>query len=686
MREIPRKNVGLTVFAVRPIICEPLELAALANGVAWVRNHAKRNSPQMVTREITVSDGLSFDAKERVKQAIDIVDLVGGYISLRRQGRNFVGLCPWHDDSRPSLQVNPERQSFKCWVCDVGGDVFSFVMKMESVDFREALQMLAERAGIEIQPERKIVGPQGSFDKRTLYKAMQWAERQYHHCLLHSPDAEPARKYVAERGISPESVEKFQLGFSPLDRDWLVKQLRQSANDADGHRAKILEAVGILIPSSMEYSGFFDRFRGRLLFTIHDSQGRSVGVGGRLLPEIDVNSQAKYVNSPETPLFSKSKLLYGLDLASAAIRKSKCALVMEGYTDVIVAHQYGFQNAVAVLGTALGAEHIRILKRYCDRVILALDGDAAGQRRTAEVLELFVAEQVDMRVLTLPDDLDPCDFLHQRGPEAFAAMLESNTVDALDFAFNVFTSGIDVDRDVNAASQALDKLIGVVSKAPRLRPGVSSVDVFREEKILQRMAAWFRVDEREVRRRLTDLRRKLATRREPYADRERSEAEPQKTAVKAPALNDIEPYQRGLWELLLQYPDGFARAKEAIRLEWLTVDACRDLFVNSLRLIEQGVSPSFERLILEYDEPTMKSLLVALDESGQAKGVGECQPEALLEELIKTFERKEQERRRPSQIAALRESGDDAARQAALLESILRQERDRQGISEPTDG
>ena len=181
----------------------------------------------------------SFDTKERVKQAVDIVDLVGSHIQLRRQGRNYVGLCPWHDDTRPSLQVNPERQSFKCWVCDIGGDVFSFVMKMEGVEFREALQMLADRAGIPVEkPHRQHAAASGASGeaaggsqdtsglahKPVLLQAMAWAEKQYHKCLLEAPEAEAARRYLQQRGITAESIERFHLGFSPLDRDWILRQ------------------------------------------------------------------------------------------------------------------------------------------------------------------------------------------------------------------------------------------------------------------------------------------------------------------------------------------------------------------------------------------------------------------------------------------------------------------------------
>ena len=445
-----------------------------------------------------MSFGSSLDVKEQVRQAIDIVDLLGSYMQLRRQGRGYVALCPWHDDTRPSLQVNPERQSFKCWVCDIGGDVFSFIMKMEGVEFPEALAMLADRAGIALEKaphERSEGAPPPGHDKRTLYKAAAWAEGRYHDCLLHAADAEPARRYLQERGLTAESIERFHLGFSPLDRDWIIQQAGGSTG-----RTKILESIGILARPSSGGS-LFDRFRGRVLFSIRDAQARPVALGGRLLPELGLTSPAKYVNSPETPLFTKSHQLYGLDVAKDSIRKKKTALVMEGYTDVIVAHQYGFDNAVAVLGTALGENHIRILKRFADRIVLVLDGDEAGQKRANEVLELFVAQQVDLQILTLPDDLDPCDFLHGRGAEAFAQLLVDGVVDALSHAFRTATRGLDLEHDIHGSSQALERLVSIVAKAPRLRHDTTREDRIREGKFLQRFAALFRVDEAEVRRR-----------------------------------------------------------------------------------------------------------------------------------------------------------------------------------------
>jgi DNA primase len=665
----------------------------------------------MATQELAVSGGLSFDTKERVKQAVDIVDLVGSHIQLRRQGRIFVGLCPWHDDTRPSLQINPERQSFKCWVCNIGGDVFTWVMKTEGVEFREALEMLADRAGISLErpKPRHEAAPGvpgetrrgGAVDKRMLYRAMAWAEKQYHRCLLESPEAEPARRYLQERGITSESIESFHLGFSPSGRDWILHQAGKKEDASRiGARARILETIGILArPSGGQASlsaggqecppsfgaSHYDRFKGRLLFSIRDAQGRPVGIGGRVLPEVATITPAKYVNSPETPLFTKSKLLYGLDLARQSIGKAGNALVMEGYTDVIVAHQYGFTNAVAVLGTALGAEHIRILKRYSERIILVLDGDEAGQRRANEVLGLFVAEQVDLRIVTLPEGLDPCDFLQQKGAAAFGELLSGSAVDALEHAFRFVTRGVDVDRDVHGASRALERLVDIVAQAPRLRSDTTREDRFREEKILQRLAAWFRVDELEVRRRLTAVRRRSQGRLNnmPAA----ADAGPMaESADAAERVESDDPIGREFLELLLAHPETLPLVRQQLPAEYLGTGIYRRVFDACCRLADEGLEPSFERLMLEFDLPAVKNLLVELDETGQSKGKRAGEPMGLLTELISSFKRKEAERERPRQITALREGGLDESSQTDMLQEIIRRERNRHGITEPTDG
>ncbi len=631
-----------------------------------------------------MSFGAFQDTRELVRQAIDIVDLVGRYCQLRRQGRRYVALCPWHDDTRPSLQVNPERQSFRCWVCNIGGDIFSFVMKMEGVTFPEALAILADQAGIPLRPVRGKPAEAG-FDKRSLYQAAAWAESQYHEFLLSSPEAEPARRYLAERGISAQSIGRFRLGFSPLAWDWIARRAQGA-----GIPLALLERIGVLTPAREGRT--YDRFRGRLLFSIRDAQGRPVGFGGRVLPELGSTSPAKYINSPETPLFSKGRLLYGLDLARESIRKSRFAMIMEGYTDVIMAHQCGFGEAVAVLGTALGEEHLRSLKRLADQIVLVLDGDEAGRRRAGEILEMFVAHNVDLRVVVLPDDLDPCDFLRQRGAEAFREVLAQRGRDALDHAVAVWTEGIDVESEIHRASEALDRLVGIISKAPRLREDTKMDFRFREERMLQRLATRFRVPEQDVRNRLTALRRSaLASRIAPGQPASSSADRPLPPGSTPGAASSAggprprpDPWEQEVMELLVRHPECLPALRAVLRPEALDHPACRLVFQTACRLLDEGIEPGFDRLVLEFEDPVLKSLLVEWDENAAEKQVTDPQP--VLEELIRSYRIRELNRQHPVATGMLREGRLDERQETDLLLRLLEQERARLGISSLTDG
>jgi DNA primase len=621
--------------------------------------------------------GLSFEIKERVKQATDIVDLVGGFLPLRREGSGFKALCPWHDDTRPSLQVNPERQSFRCFVCDIGGDVFSFIMRMEGVEFPEALRMLADRANISLKDQSPSVQGTGD-DKRLMYQAMAWVDEQYHAFLLKNPAAQAAREYIKSRSISVENVRKFQIGFAPDEWSWLVEQAKGTP-----YHAALLERIGV-IARRRQGPGYYDRFKGRVMFPIFDGQSRAVGTGGRVLPQSAPADAAKYVNSPETPLFSKSRLLYGLNHARDAIRKTGIALVMEGYTDCIIAHQFGFENCVAVLGTALGEGHIQLLKRYARdadriRVVLVLDGDEAGRKRAKEVLELFVSANVDLRVLTLPEDADPADFLLAHGADAFRQLTESAS-DALSHAFNTTTESIDLANDLHAATTALEQLVATIAKAPRLRGDTQVEDRLREEKFLQRLANDFRVPEGQVRELMTQMRRKTAE-KQPIP------------AMPASKREKIEPLERELLELLLTQPELVERFASRIRPEQVTGERCREVYSRCVELWSQGIVPDFSRLLLENDDPVVKTMLVELDESGRRKAAAECQ--VRVHDVLAGFERRERERHVRHRTNLLKQTNLTAEDALAVLLEITHQqlaaqqaleERSRLGTSDPTEG
>ena len=674
----------------------------------------------------------AFDIKERIREAIDIVELVSRYIPLRRSGQNYVGRCPWHDDSRPSLQVNANRQSFKCWVCDIGGDVFAFVMKVENVGFREALEILADQAGIQlpkhqrsdqaIQRQYQKIGghaghndvppphgptvassrPQEPLTKKTLYTALDWVSQRYHDYLLAGNEAGLARTYLRDRGINDESIRKFRIGYAPLQQNWLLEQINR-----DPHRVKIMELVGVLARRDDEddaqsswSSQPYDRFRGRLLFPIRDTQDRTIAFGGRLLPGSALQSRAKYVNSPETHLFSKHKQLYGLDLARLTMRNTKRALIMEGYTDVIMAHQFGFGDAVAVLGTALGAEHIRILKRFVDKMVLVLDGDEAGQKRANEVLELFVAQGADIETLTLPGGADPCDFLLTHGSEAFDHELQHNTVDALEHAFLSATQGVDLDKDIIAANQALDKVLGIIALAPAIA-NPTDPRRLRLEKTIQRLAERFGLPEQEIRKRLRELWNSKKETSGTEAGMERSGMtefiNPEARILESEAWLPEIPWdmtgvlpdalEEELIKAWLIDPDSFEVFSTKIPVEWLLSPITRLVHQVCCEFSDQGLAPTFDRLMTRFDDAKMKTLLVTWDESAnekQRKREQYCDPQSvnnqLIVEIVGGFERRNEHRMRPKYIGRLKAENLSDEDKLQLLLEIQQNQRERHGI------
>ncbi|MCE9607647.1 MAG: DNA primase [Planctomycetia bacterium] len=630
------------------------------------------------------------DAKLRVRQAVDIVELVGDYLPLRREGRGYKALCPWHDDTKPSLQVNAERQSFKCWVCDIGGDIFSFIMKMEGIDFPEAVQLLADKAGIKLEPKRS---PDGSLapvdDKRELLQALAWAEQRFQAYLLNDPEAEPARRYLAERGITDESIHHFHCGYSPNRWDWLVQEARKTA-----FSARTLIGAG-LIGERTNGPGHYDRFRGRVLFSIRDPQGRPVGFGGRVLPGISDDSPAKYVNSPETALFQKSSLLYALDHAKEAITRTRTAVVMEGYTDVVIAHQCGFKNAVAVLGTALGERHVKLLKRFADRIVLVLDGDEAGRKRTDEILELFVAEQVDLRVLTLPDELDPADFLLQHGSAAMESLM-GDAIDALDHKFYSVTAGLGSQPSTHQISQALESILGVLAKAPRLADSPDSAAKMREDQTLVRLSQLSGISEERIRQRLAAMRR-TATKPRAYESRSNSdkpavpEVESPFTPVPDEQLFDSPKYaqaERWLLEIAVHAPEHIAELKTLVAVEELRHPAHRVILAAAFRISEEGILPDFDRLMLEFDDARAKNFLIDLDEGRRIKARAATSQE--LSELVRVLQDQSLAFRRPRRTAIAESGSKDSIEReeelVARLKALHERERSRQGISAPMDG
>jgi DNA primase len=353
---------------------------------------------------------------EQIRAASDIVDVIGSYVPLKRAGANFVALCPFHKEKTPSFNVNPHRQIFHCFGCHKGGDVFTFVKEFESLDFPEAVRRLADRAKIPLEFEAHSGEQQARHLKETLLQIHEQIAQRWQNALATEAGGQIARDYLAQRGVPAEATRLFRLGYAPDLWDDTVNWAKSR-----DYEPGLVEKAGLIIRKEGG-DHYYDRFRGRLMFPICDEQGRVIGFSGRVLSGDE--KTAKYVNSPETPVFTKSRVFFGLDKSKRALLDAGSAVVCEGQLDLIACFMAGIQNVVAPQGTALTADHARILKRYADEVVLCFDSDEAGQNAAVRSLDHLLASGLAVRVAVVPAPHDPDSYIKANGGEAFKALIE----------------------------------------------------------------------------------------------------------------------------------------------------------------------------------------------------------------------------------------------------------------------
>ena len=375
---------------------------------------------------------ISKRVMEEIRFRNDIAEVIGTYFHLQRAGANYKALCPFHKEKTPSFHVNAQRQIYHCFGCGAGGDVFRFIMQQEGVDFVGAARLLAHRAGMTVEFDES---EESGSDKTALYAVHAAVADLFHKTLLEDPGAAAARQYVKKRDLSDETVAQFRIGYAPNRWDTLLAWGRKNS-----YTTAQLEMAGLILKkadAANDESAFYDRFRNRLMFPIFDEQTRVIGFSGRTLEE-DAKT-AKYVNSPETPLFKKSRVLYALDKARRPIVDAREAIICEGQIDVIRCHQAGFSTAVAAQGTAFTEEHVRIVRRYADSVCLVFDGDKAGQDAAMRAAIPFLDAGLAVRAVALPAGEDPDSFIRKKGPEAFGQLLEKGE-SAVAFQIRVLAS------------------------------------------------------------------------------------------------------------------------------------------------------------------------------------------------------------------------------------------------------
>ncbi len=563
----------------------------------------------------------SSSDRDRVLESTDLVALVGESVALRPKGREHVGLCPFHEDHKPSFSVVTHKANafYNCFSCGASGNAIDFMINFHRMDFPEALQFLAHRAGFELQG-RSTDSPRASDPDgpAALRRANDAALRFFQRSLADAVIGTDAREALAVRQIDANSIAAFTLGAAPPSGDALVQYVEKLiANQPHDGPDRVepasirasFEAAGLV----RRRGGAVDGFRNRIIFPIADELGRCIAFGARA---IDPEDQPKYLNSPETALFHKSKSLYGIHLAKRAIIQSRTAIITEGYTDVIACHRAGVENVVATLGTALTREHARVLQRLCDTIVLLFDGDSAGQRAADRALEIFFAAPVDLKICTLPDQLDPDELLRQpNGRERFDGAIAASE-DALTHLVSGFRKELDARPGLSARQRTLEAMLTKL-----LSLGLGSIDGIRRRFVIDSIAQTSGVPAIEIERIL------MASRR----------AQPQPTAGESDFAPIVIPSiscsavggpgrgraERDLLSILLAWPsastvriatdDGDAAPlSEFILPSSIEDSAARAIYEPIFHWLEEGKSFAMQDLLAELVDPSLKALAIEL--------------------------------------------------------------------------
>ncbi len=550
----------------------------------------------------------------QVQQANDIVDVVGEHVALKKKGREMVGLCPFHDDHRPSLNVNVQKQIFKCFACGAGGDVFKFVQMRENLTFPQAIERLADRAGIRLpKPSQKsklnrqsAIENQQFIDPNQLAKLNAWAAKYFQKNLLDNEKGKYARDYLAERKLTTESMEKWQLGLAacPQGSDAPDDLLRHAR--AKNIPAKLLEHSGLITAqnqASPEPSRR-DKFINRLMFPITDVTGRIIAFGGRTLS----NEGAKYINSPTTVLFDKSNSLYGLEQGRHQIVSTGTAVVVEGYTDCIMAHQFGCTNVVATLGTSFTTGHGRILRRYAKKVVLVFDSDAAGIEAANRALDVCLSLKIDIKLASIPQGKDPCDFLLANGKERFQRLLD-DAVDVLQFKWNRLTEKLNADDTFAGRKAAIDEYLHSIATsiyAGTLKSIEGGLLVNRLSKIIG-------LDNKAI---IAALSRATKT-----AEKMAGYTEQKQSIISVDLGQGLAASaQREILEVLLNEPKLFETVKQKISVDHFDVPLLKQTASILLETLNSSPEPELTEILSKTESPQVSSCITQLQHTGQEKG------------------------------------------------------------------
>jgi len=516
---------------------------------------------------------------QEIAERISILDVVSPYVQLKQAGNNHKGLCPFHPDKNPSFVVNPERKTFHCFGCGVGGDIFGFFMKFHNVPFLEALRELGRQAGVRIEQQSSERDLQREESQRQALAANQLACRFYHDHLAEKTRGEIARRYLQQRGVQAESIAGFLLGYAPDSWDGLAQFLVRK-----GESPAMALSLGLILPRKSG-TGFYDRFRNRLMFPILGTTGQVLGFGARALDD----QGPKYLNSPESPLYHKGSNLYGLHLAQKSIRERDLVIVVEGYLDLIALHEFGFSHSVAVLGTALTAEQIQILQRYTRNFLLLFDGDDAGRKASFRNLPSFLERGISGRVVYLPEQEDPDSCLRKWGREPFQKRIDG-ALPLLDVFLDQQLGDTGKSLTVERKASALREVLPLINRIP---------DRLEQNLHIKALAERVGIEELFLREELADLTKRT------------------KAGTALPKRIPTEetrepPEERMLCQILIQYPVLIPRFVESNVLESFSSHTVRVALAAILDVYREEDAVNLSRVLSLQTDPKIIRLLTSL--------------------------------------------------------------------------
>ena len=579
---------------------------------------------------------------QSVLQSINIVEVIGRYVALKPQGKEHAGLCPFHDDHRPSFMVNPRKGIYKCFACGAGGTVITFMMRREQMTFPEALRHLAAEGGV-VLPEAS--GRTDRASRTGLVEANRWAAQFFRSTFEGERSGLQARRYVQERGITDETARRFGLGWVPDQWSTLLDSARRAAMPID-----TLVKAGLVIEK--EAGKIYDRFRGRLMFPVMDVMGRVIAFGGRTL----CDDQAKYMNSPESELFNKSESLYGLDKAKDTIVKTGRAIVVEGYFDCIMAHQNGLNNVVALLGTSLTDEHGRRLGRYANEIVLVFDPDEAGQKAVDRAIEIFFRHQIEVRLATLPKGMDPCDFISQKeGGEKFLKLIEGAS-GALDYKWQRLQEEVGSSDTIAGRRKAVEAFLEILARTV----GWRSVDEITRGFLLNHVSKLLQMPIEKVHAHMN----RLLNRR---VFRQRQEEQPSKRA-EAVFLDSYQKSQQEILEVLLNRPDLFDQVEGEFELEEISDLGLKAIGQCIWSYCKKGGSGSVGEILATLEEVELCEWATSLASRGSVRGNFENTLAGALDCLRRRREKQKHEEIGSSLSEAASEYGSDI--ETSLLQEL----------------